>query len=210
MSLAFDIETLGLLPRSSDNEELPEITCVCLYSSEGGGRAFRLWGVSPDERNEAVATIVGLMDRARWLIGYNALRFDLEFMRRAWNLDDERMLCWVLKCIDPLVYAQRVVGQSCKLQHMLDLNGLGAKTASGGDAIRMARDGEWAPLLEYCLADARLVYELVMDREWTRLTACVEGQLRPPGPPRFRLVPAPETRSVFFGTAAAVLTLAPY
>ena len=208
--LAFDIETLGLLPpllsssqqqRKDNNNEpssssaapLPEITCVCLYRGDDHARfAFRLWGEPPERRAEAVRRIIELMDEARVLAGYNALRFDLEFMRRSFGIDDGRMLRWVLKCVDPLVYAQRVLDGGCKLQRMLDLNnGLGAKTASGGDAIRMAQEGEWEALLDYCMEDARLVYELLAKGAngdgWTRLNSNVECRLLlGGGPPRFR------------------------
>ena len=182
MIVAFDIETLGLLPTAPD-APLPPITCVCMHTSDDEDVCVRLWGadLSDDDRAAGVARVLQLLDDAEVLVGYNAAPFDLEFIQRSLLPPDEakpRMLAWVLKCIDPLMLARHVAGQGSRMQDMLALNGLGSKTASGGEAIEMARAGEWDALLKYCLMDARLVYELVMLPQ-LRLTPGVSCRLWP-------------------------------
>ena len=193
--VAFDIETLGLIPRAPE-APLPAITCVCAYTSEGEEIALRMWW-PPHEQAESKepenrARALALLDGAEVLIAYNGLGFDIEFMRRAWGLDEARVLAWVCKCVDPLMLARHVAGRGSKMADMLALNGRGSKTAQGSDAITMARDGEWETLLSYCLVDAKLVYELVMVARPLRLTPLVECVLAPGrAPPRFRYTPQP-------------------
>ena len=181
--VAFDIETLGLLP-TDPAAPLPPITCVCMHTSDDEDVCVRLWGedLSEDDRAAGVRRVLALLDDADVLVGYNAAPFDLEFIRRALlprnEAADARMLAWVLKCIDPLMLARHVAGQGSRMQDMLVLNGLGSKTASGGEAIEMARAGEWDALLKYCLMDARLVYELVMLPR-LQLTPSVACELSP-------------------------------
>jgi hypothetical protein len=83
--------------------------------------------------------------------------------------------------------ARFVLGEGCGMNAMLALNGHASKTGSGGDAIRMAREGEWPALLGYCYMDAKLTYDLCAP-EWLRLTPGVECRLDwGRSPPRFRL-----------------------
>lgn len=181
--VAVDIETMGLLHETP----LPEITCVCMHDGQRD-YAFRLIGRrTPEERAADVSAIVALLDEADVLAGFNAPLFDLEFMRRAFGLDDAHMLRWVLKCVDPFMCARCLVGAPTRLQHMLELNGLGSKTASGCGAIEMAQAERWDELLAYCSMDARLTYELCA-LEWFRVTPGLECRLDwGRSPPRFRL-----------------------
>jgi hypothetical protein len=182
--LAFDIETMGLLHETP----LPEITCICLYDGTEA-ISLRLMTEDADARARNVARVIALLDDAERIVGYNAVGFDLEFMRRALALDDARMRRWRHKCIDPYLCALYVVGTGGSMQRMLELNGLGAKTADGGSAITMAREGRWDELLHYCQMDAQLVYALVTHREWTRIAPHLECRfLGAPYGADFRLV----------------------
>ena len=182
--VAVDIETLGLL----HHEPLPEITCVCMHTSDGDDHTLRIWGLPDDERTANIARIIALLDDADIIAGYNAVLFDLEFMRRAFHIDDARALSWTLKCLDPLMCARYITGAGCRMQRMLELNGLGSKTGSGSNAIDLARNGEWEALLDYCLMDARLTYQLCA-MEWLRLTPYIECRLdMGRSPPQFRLI----------------------
>lgn len=46
------------------------------------------------------------------------------------------------------------------LQKVADILGLGCKTASGLEAIAMAKDGRWEELESYCMQDARLTWQV--------------------------------------------------
>jgi hypothetical protein len=198
MRLAFDIETLGLLHETP----LPEITCVCFHCVADDGATttgatsavqLRLWGLPPEERAANVRRIIALLDEAEAIGGFNAILFDLEFVRRALDIDADRALRWVRKCVDPYMVARFVLGEGCGMNAMLALNGHASKTGSGGDAIRMAREGEWPALLGYCYMDAKLTYDLCA-HEWLRLTPGVECRLDwGRSPPRFRLRASPSS-----------------
>ena len=168
--VAFDIETLGLMHESP----LPEVTCVCMYD---GVREWsvRTWRLPPHELAKNRQLVVDVLDGAARILGYNAVLFDLEFLRRSWGIDDARMLRWQLKCVDPYQTMRLLYGAGGKLQTMLTLNDLGSKTGTGGDAITLARADEWDELLAYCLVDARLTYELVhANGGWPRVTPSLE------------------------------------
>ena len=67
------------------------------------------------------------------------MRFDLPYIGLALGLSTERVSGWVAKCVDPYLGLFGANGRVCKLQRLLDLNGLGSKTGTGGDAITLAR-----------------------------------------------------------------------
>ena len=71
------------------------------------------------------------------------------------------------------------------MQHMLELNNLSSKTASGGDAIVMAREDRWDELVSYCLMDAKLTLSLCQ-LEWIHFTARLQGKISARDPPQFR------------------------
>ncbi len=192
--MAFDIETLGLL----HEVPLPEITCVCMHDGEQD-LSLRLWW--PDDPNDGeaeraanaaerarnVQTVLDTLDAADRIVGYNAVLFDLEFLRRRLELDHARVGDWVLKCFDPYMCLHYGAGLGCKMQRLLELNGLASKTGSGANAIQLARTGQWASLLAYCLMDARLTYQLCA-LEWIRLSPTMECRLSwGSAPPEFRL-----------------------
>ena len=190
--VAFDIETLGLL----HERPLPEVTCVCMYD---GARAWsvRTWRLPDEELARNRQTVIDVLDAAERILGYNAVLFDIEFLRRSWGLDDARALRWQLKCVDPYQTMRLLHGGGGKLQAMLTLNGLGSKTGTGGDAITLAREDQWDELLAYCLVDAQLTYELVHHSEWVRVTPALEcSWTRGPHMPRFRLVAQPQPQRV--------------
>jgi hypothetical protein len=64
------------------------------------------------------------------------------------------------KCVDPYVGLKRVLNCTSKLQKLLDSNNLGSKTGSGGDAIKLAQEGRFKELIDYCMMDVLLTHEL--------------------------------------------------
>lgn len=131
--LALDIETLGLL----HEQPLPEITCACLFDGENE-YCLQFYGVCSAVREQNVATLLGLMDSAHRLAGFNAVLFDLEYIKRAFGISDKRMGSWVRKTIDPYMYLKYVLNSTAGLSKLLLQNHLSSKTASGLQAIAMA------------------------------------------------------------------------
>ena len=157
--LALDIETMGLL----HHIPLPPITCVCLYDGTTDERVRLLFhGEPPDRHAASAARLLHLLDSAPVLAGFNAVYFDLEYIRRYFGATDEQLHGWILKCVDPFMCMKHILGRTCKLNVLLALNGLGAKTGSGSDAIRLARAGKTRELLDYCLMDAILSWRVCM------------------------------------------------
>lgn len=133
--VALDIETLGLL----DAQPLPEITCACLFDGENE-YCFQFYGVCPSLREQNIAKLLSLMDSAHRLVGFNAVLFDLEFIKRAFGISERQMGMWVRKTIDPFMYLKYVLHTTSGLSKLLLENHLPSKTASGREAINMAME----------------------------------------------------------------------
>lgn len=155
MVWALDIETLGLL----EQKPLPEITCVCLFDGNQEIK-LQLYGVSPATRKENVSHLLQLLDSADQLVGFNAVLFDLEFIKQSFGISDDNMGRWVRKTIDVYMYLRYALTSTTGLSQLLASNQLPSKTGSGKQAISMALEGKFEDLLDYCLMDAKLVYQL--------------------------------------------------
>ena len=153
--LTLDIETMGLL----HHLPLPPITCVCLYD---GNTKYQLvfYNISEEEYNQNTALLLQLLDTAERLAGFNAIKFDLPYIAQQLQVTKQRLLGWISKCIDPYMGMVTVLKQTCKLQRLLDLNNLGSKTGTGGDAIGLAKAGKMKELLDYCMMDVLLTHQL--------------------------------------------------
>ena len=79
--VAFDIETMGLLHETP----LPEITCICLYDGVEA-TCLRFMTDDLDERMRNTDRVIALLDGADRIVGFNAVGFDLEFMRRSLSI----------------------------------------------------------------------------------------------------------------------------
>ena len=146
MPLALDIETEGLMHQ----RPLPSITCVCLYD---GSKEYRLvfYKVAPAVFDENKKSLLALLDASDRLIGFNAVLFDLEYIRRFFDVPQTQLSAWVEKTIDPFMCMKLHLGMTCTLKAMLALNGLPSKSASGLQAIRWAKE-VYFPLLLLLLA----------------------------------------------------------
>jgi hypothetical protein len=153
--VAFDIETLGKLSETP----LPAITCVCLYDGSREER-LRFLKVSPETFIENKKKLLEWLDGANSLAGFNAVDFDLEYIRQFFNIDKKRMREWVLKCRDPFMVCRHLLKNTCGLNHLLQINGLASKTGSGSNAIQLALDEKWDDLLDYCMMDTILTFKL--------------------------------------------------
>ena len=155
MLVAFDIETLGKLSETP----LPAITCVCLYDGNQEDR-LRFWKVSQETFMENKKKLLEWLDGASGLAGFNAVDFDLEYIRQFFGIDEKQMRGWILKCRDPFMVCRHVLKNTCGLNHLLQINGLASKTGSGSNAIQLALDEKWDDLLDYCMMDTILTFEL--------------------------------------------------
>jgi DNA polymerase elongation subunit (family B) len=159
MAVAFDIETLERL----NVVPLPPITCVCLYDSRDNKQyRLQMWKVEKPELDRNLDIILRLLDESDIIIGFNAVFFDLEFIRQTFpsHVSPSRMSMWTLKTIDMFMCLKYVFKNTCGLNDLLLRNGLKSKTGSGSNAILLAQNGKWDELLDYCMSDTMLTWEL--------------------------------------------------
>lgn len=147
--LAFDIETTGL---GRDDR----VTCVCAYDPDRGVD-FR--ACTPD--GSACEDFLRLLDEAPLLCAFNGVRFDLPFLARRWGLARGRVSGWVRKLIDPFESCKLSLGVTFSLDRLLEANGIPCKTGCGLEAVRMAREGRWEELAEYCMQDTIKTHQVV-------------------------------------------------
>lgn len=159
--MALDIETTGLGP-------LDRITCICVASN----KCAWTWTMGLGYNHEVTREqLQWQLDGASRIYVYNGASFDIPFIQRFFQYTDETVGKWMAKLVDPLYAARALLGyEACpKLNEVLALNGINAKTGSGADAITMARENRWKELADYCMNDTMKTFELLDRKEvnWT-------------------------------------------
>ena len=156
--LAFDIETQGLDARRH---------AVTVVSTEdfrtGARRNYEFARV----RKEDPASLPALLDEmvqhfeeATSLCAFNGVRFDLPFMQTSFHIDSDTMTRWVLKTTDILECSRLVYGKTFSLNLLCETNDMQVKISSGLEAVRMAEQGRWQQLREYCADDVAILCKL--------------------------------------------------
>ena len=178
--LVFDIETTGL--HSTDT-----VTAVCAlihYIGDEGKPEERRYNIvelkdDPERQGAACAAVVAALEGAKYLVSYNGDRFDLPFLSR-WAAQagvQVQLQAWIGKSIDYYRLIVDNTGVHYKMQALCVDNKLECgKSASGLDAVRWARSGEWEKLMSYCMQDVRVLYELVL----LSMQGALKVYLRPP------------------------------
>lgn len=115
-----------------------------------------------DQRN-GMAAMIELLDRAEMIVGYNLFGFDYTVVKKYYRsravFDAHRA-----KTHDIFSSLRDATGTWFKLDRLLELNGLGMKTADGLEAIAMWATGRREELREYCEGDVRQCARLGMLR----------------------------------------------
>jgi hypothetical protein len=170
--IAIDIETLGKL----DETPLPPITCICIYNSLTQQKhSLRFWKLSPEEVSRNLKIVIDELDNAKFIAGFNVVLFDLEFIRLTFQIPNAQMTSWVLKCIDPFMCCKYILKITCPLKAMLANNKLSSKTGCGADAITLAKEEKWEELLDYCMMDTTLTYDLCA-LDWIVFSPMLKGK----------------------------------
>ena len=166
--LAFDIETTGL------DRERCLVTVVCTEDFRTGERrAYEFGRVAAEgdcgrERAQLTAALVAAFDGAESLCAFNGVRFDVPFLHKALRLPEATVAAWLLKTTDILEACRlEVFGprHTFSLNLLCEHNGVQMKSSSGCEAVRMAADGRWQELHDYCADDVRILCDLYRRRE---------------------------------------------
>ena len=166
--LAFDIETTGL------DREHCLVTVVCTEDFRTGERrAYEFARVAAEgdsgrERARLTAALVAAFDGADSLCAFNGVRFDIPFLHKALRLSELTVAGWLLKTSDILEACRlEVFGprHTFSLNLLCEFNNVPMKTSSGCEAVRMAAEGRWHELREYCADDVRILCDLYRRRE---------------------------------------------
>jgi hypothetical protein len=154
--LAFDLETSGLNPC------VDLITCAAAFDPDAGiERVFffaRLEGDTLVPRLDDAEEFMLLLDAADRLCAFNGAKFDIPFLQAVLKPAPERVLSWRLKLHDVFEACRLALCVTFPLQALLEVNGIPGKTGSGADAIRLAQEGRWEELGDYCLHDTRVTH----------------------------------------------------
>lgn len=147
--LAFDIETTGL-------READAVTCVCAYDPDRGVRYRE--STPTGARSER---FLALLDEAPLICAFNGVRFDVPFLAKRWRIEAQRVESWVRKLVDPYEACKLALHRTFSLDRLLHANGLESKTGCGAEAVRMAREGRWRELEDYCMQDTVLTHQIL-------------------------------------------------
>ena len=164
--LAFDIETTGL------DRERCEVTVVCTADFHTGerrafGRVAAGEACGP-ECQKLTLELVKAFDAAQSLCAFNGVRFDVPFLYKALRLSEATVAGWLVKTTDILEACRlEVFGprHTFGLNLLCEHNGVRMKSGSGCEAVRMAAQGRWQELLDYCADDVRILCDLYRRKE---------------------------------------------
>ena len=183
--LAFDIETTGLDPRNS----VVTVVCTEDYFT-GERKAYEFARITAErnkllsDRNkhevnsaewleldvsvsaqddlydQTTREMVSDLDAAHALSAFNGIQFDIPFLQRAFDIDTLTIANWVLKTTDILEVSRLVYRSTFKLDLLCQYNNMTMKSASGLEAIKMAQDGRFDDLRDYCADDVHILNNL--------------------------------------------------
>lgn len=154
--LAFDIETKGL------NRKLHDVTIVCTQDYASGARTayeFERCRREGGDVERLVAEMTAAFDAATSLCAFNGVRFDIPFLESL-AVPNIKLVQWALKCTDYLEQFRLRAMPTCGLNVLAGANGVELKSSDGKAAIRMAENGAWDELREYCAQDVAILCDL--------------------------------------------------
>ena len=165
--LCFDIETTGL------DALRDEVTMICSQDLATGRRTSYNFGLPSSQDQSVDALIEELIkdfDEADCLCAFNGIRFDLPFIQQALQLHVDVITRWVLKTVDPLEFLRLSGHSTTSLDKICIHNNIVSKSSTGLQAIKMAQEGLWEELEEYCQQDVSILCVLLKQRTFKHPT----------------------------------------
>lgn len=165
--ICFDIETTGL------DALRDEVTMICSQDLATGRRTSYNFGL-PSSQDQSVDALTQQLikdfDEADYLCAFNGIRFDLPFMLQALHLHVDVITRWVLKTVDPLEFLRLSGHSTASLDKICTHNNIVSKSSTGLQAIKMAHEGLWEELEEYCQQDVSILCVLLKQRTFKHPT----------------------------------------
>ena len=156
--LCFDIETTGL------DATKCKVTVVCTEDFVTGTRHCFEFARYPDQHDELREELGVLLDEARSLCGFNAVRFDIPFLVTALKYSETRRVEWSVKTSDILEQSRHSFKSTFSLNLLCQSNDIPVKISDGCQAIVMAREERWEELNDYCAMDVSILCDMYRKR----------------------------------------------
>lgn len=156
--LCFDIETTGL------DATKCRVTVVCVEDFVTGDTQCFEFARYPERFAELRDALGLVLDEARSLCGFNAVRFDIPFLVTALKYSNARRIEWSVKTSDILEHSRHLFKSTFSLNLLCQSNDIPVKISDGCQAIKMAANGEWNALNEYCAMDVSILCDMYRKR----------------------------------------------
>ena len=160
--LSFDIETEGLHARQG--HKITVICTECFHTREKRAYEFAKHAHDADKLAQLREDVITAFDAAPSLCAFNGIKFDLPFMAIALKLPYDTVKRWKSKTSDILESCREVYMHTFSLNLLCEKNEIPIKISTGLAAIKMAADGEYDNLREYCEADVTILNNLYAKR----------------------------------------------
>ena len=160
--LSFDIETTGLSAINGC-----KITVICTEDFHTRTKkAYEFARHAGDEQKlkELREEVLRDFEAAESLCAFNGAKFDLPFMAVALDISYEQVRRWHDKLTDIFQFCKDKYLHTFSLNKLCEANMIPVKISSGLAAIKMAADGNFAELLEYCQYDVSILNILYQKR----------------------------------------------
>ena len=150
--LTFDLETSGL------DGSRDRVTCICLYDATRGIKETFVFDQPPLSEDSLCkqAQVTFRLDEAEQLCAFNGARFDIPFLAKSWKISTQHITEWLVKLVDIFEACKLALNITFPLNLLLQANNLESKTGSGLEAVRLAEQGKWDELSDYCMTDVLL------------------------------------------------------
>ena len=170
--ISFDIETKNLSYEIGgwENQHLFKVACITTWDGDKGvvyidepvNNSFVKSGVEVKPLREFKFDIDDHFQKGGKLLGHNINAFDLPVLRDSMDiyivrkyLEDKSN-----RCIDTSAYLLKEHGKRIHLDNLVKCTLGDSKSMSGVDSVAKWRAGEYDEVVNYCLKDSQLTYDL--------------------------------------------------
>ena len=168
-TLAIDIETKNYSHEIGgwDNTHMFKVSTVCTWDGDKGTiyidkavDELKKSNVSVKPISELKYDLDDHLEKGTFLLGHNIQAFDLPVLRDALDIYCIRKYMSSNQYIDTSQYFVKNHGERYSLNNLVDHTLGKQKTLDSMDAPKLWKQGEYDTVVDYCLKDSQLVYDL--------------------------------------------------